>query len=439
MVKQLAELIDDRSTYAVALSVATGAINAGINRKAAFNLLVKHRPEDRDALARQWPAIWSRCSASVADTSRTRAATARRTLAHVLTPVEKSNRGTANARRLVAIVGTRMLANAADWRSIQIGLPTLSVLLGTAFGAQPASKQAQQRRWLVVQSRGRGHAPVLKLNRVRAGLDWTGDWLEAVDALIENRDDNMTACLIRSAAHPAFDVLGATAWVEAVCLSLMPKPTLLSYNASRAARALLEQWNYPVLDAGALAGWLDHVASETGAAEARRELVQRRDAAAEARAEAVADIKRIRAAVPVAPNNADALGEFFEAMLRLMLTEPEHAREIERTLVKRVDKRHDSALERWLGWLVQMYVERAPVEDDVDEQKTRQRRAAVASAVVAALMHGADTVEADDELLPHDAHGRVPEAALTTARAALSWVTAKRNPGENHEDRSNTD
>ncbi|WP_297740805.1 hypothetical protein [uncultured Tessaracoccus sp.] len=328
----------------------------------------------------------------------------------------------------MAIIGTLMLDHeGGTWRSLQMGIPKLSALMGSAFAAQPASRQAVERRWLVRQSRGRGNAPVWKLSRIYARLEWTPDLWDTVDALVEGRS-NLAGDLVRSASHPAWDALGATAWLAAIEQALVPHPTILSTNARKAARALLTEWGYPHPDVAQLAEWLDRVATESGAAEARRELAHEQAEAARRRTESLEQVRAIRAAVPPAPDAAAALPGWFEAMLRLMHQYPEHAAEVERTLLRRVDKRHNNAQARWLSWLVSMWVEHAPVAPDDDPAKVRRRREAVAPAVVQALTT-TDAVElCDSPLMPRSPDGSVPSAAIEAAESGRDWVNRKRRP-----------
>lgn len=421
-------LLDDRSPVRVAMSVSAYAQTHGFSRTHTWRWLVKQRPE-YDKLSTAFPGIWSSTQASVS--SSPAPAHARRMLAHVLAPVPRPSKSTPGARRMVAVIGSLLLTpkDGEVYRSLQISALRLGVLTGVPNG-RPALKAAVGYRWVVEQTR-RAQAPVLKLNRVPSRFVWTPALWDAVDALVAGDLGNMCAAVLLSASHPAWDVLGPAAWIEAVTLAV-PYESLLSRTNSKAARALLEQWGYPLLEPAKLHDWLDRVAVSTGAVEARKQLVQARNEAAEARAEATREVRRIRSLVPAAPDDAAALGQFFETMLRLMLTEPTHAREVERTMLKRVEKRHDDALGLWLGWLVSMWVEKAPT-DDVDENKVRQRRQAVAPAAVQSLR--TDTVAS--EALPRTADGSIPEAATQAMLSGIAWVATKRNPENQHEDSLN--
>lgn len=414
-------LLDDRSPVRVAMSVSAYAQTHGISRSHTWRWLVKNRPE-YSKLSTAFPGIWSSTQASVS--SSPAPAHARRMLAHVLAPVPRPSKSTPGARRMVAVIGSLLLTpkDGEVYRSVQISALRLGVLTGVPNG-RPALKAAVGYRWVVEQTR-RAQAPVLKLNRVPSRFVWTPALWDAVDALVAGDLGSMCAAVMLSASHPAWDVLGPAAWIEAVTLAV-PTETTLSRSNSKAARALLDQWTYPLLEPAKLHEWLDRVASETGATEARTRLVQARNEAAEQRAEATREVRRIRALVPAAPDDAAQLGTYFEAMLRLMLTEPTHAAEVERTLVKRVAKRHSDGLGLWLGWLVNAWVEKAPTtEDDADRERARRR--AVAPAVVASLTTA--TVDARDALLPRDAEGNIPEAATQAMLSGIAWVATKRTP-----------
>jgi len=251
---------------------------------------------------------------------RARTAAARRMAVHLLSPArppkgtEKNTsvRVEVASRSALAVVGVSILST-PGWDSALVSRGALAVELGVGRQAATAHLRAAiDAGWLRERQRRPGGSSVMALGRLRGtqeiNLGWDLDQVIGSLGDPESSEDDRTADLIRSVAHPAWrysdDVPGGHYWLSAVALSAGFDPLTLGVSAR-----MLGRWRRSDL-AAALAGdepvaeVLDRAAGESGSAARLAVARARRAAEVEARREALAEH---RAEVAIAQKWLDRL------------------------------------------------------------------------------------------------------------------------------------
>ncbi|WP_123576251.1 hypothetical protein [Luteococcus japonicus] len=295
----------------------------------------------------------------------------------------------------------------ADWRSLMASEPTLALLTGVR-SARPSMARAEELGWLTIDRRGKARPPAIKPGRCHGSMRWTPWAIDAVDALVERRPDNIVAQLIMLAEHPVWDSWSPTVWVCA--LEVATHTTLQSRAAYSKAKAVLEEWDWPMLHPETMRDWADRVAQETGAAAARADAEKAREERKRARLAEADEVGRLRALVPAAPKRKRALDAWFSGVLAAMRAEPDGAAEVRRSMLRKLAKVETAPERAWVQWLATAWAEKSPVTGVEDAEKERARRLAVVPLVVVTVL--GDAPQVDPRMVAH-------------VEAGVAWIARK--------------